>query len=219
MLRWIGNALASSIGKKVVMGLTGLLLVGYLVEHLYGNLHLFGGEEAFDGYVADLKAWGWLLVAAEIGLLALFAIHVYLAFRLTMENREARRRGYLVRNDKGAKTVSSATMFVTGSLLLAYLVKHLIDFRFDGAFHEAPAATVAQKLSRPGNALVYLTAAILVGMHVRHGFQSAFQSLGWNHPRWRPLVVAIGVAAAAVFALGYASFSIYYLFFRTQGAA
>ena len=116
MLRWFGDFLASSIGKKIVLALTGLLLVGFLVEHLYGNLKLYedGSGAAFDGYVAELQSFGWLLAIAELGLGALFACHVYLAIRLTLENREARSIRYTVRNTRGAATFGSTTMFVTG---------------------------------------------------------------------------------------------------------
>jgi succinate dehydrogenase / fumarate reductase cytochrome b subunit len=224
MLRWIGNALASSVGKKLVLGATGLLLVGFLLEHLHGNLKLtpYLGEpagEAFDDYVAFLLGFGFYTKLAEVGLFALFACHVYLALRVTLENREARRQRYVVRNDRGAKTLGSASMFVTGALILAYLIKHLLDFRFAAEFHDAPYDTVAAKLSQPLHGLVYLAISLVVGLHVSHGFQSAFQSLGLNHPRWTPIVRAAGYGIAALFALGFASIPFYFLFFWSEGAA
>jgi succinate dehydrogenase / fumarate reductase cytochrome b subunit len=216
MLRWLGNALASSIGKKVVMGSTGLLLVGFLVEHLWGNLSLYRATDgsAFNAYVANLKSWGALLTLAEVGLALLFICHIYLAFRLTLENREARRERYQIRNDHGRKTLASASMFATGALLTGYLVKHLLDFRFNGAFHRAPAAAVAERLSSPGHAIVYVAAALLVGVHLSHGLRSAFQSLGLSHPRLVPLLDVGGKVLAVLFALGFASFPIYFLFFH-----
>ena len=160
MLRPLGNALSSSIGRKFIMGVTGLLLVGFAVNHLVGNLKLlpipFVGDaagEKFDEYVAFLKSFGGLLYVAEIGLVVLFGAHIWLALKLTMENREARRTGYHVRSDRGAKSVGSASMHVTGALLLAFLIKHMLDFRFDEAFHETPAAIVYAKLAQPANAL------------------------------------------------------------------
>src|SRR5262245_54534333 len=109
----LGNALASSVGKKLVMGLTGFLLLGFLVEHLHGNLKLIEDPsgKAFNEYVAFLQSFGPLLLVAEIGLALLFLAHVYLAFRLTLENMQARRQGYVVRARRGGSTAGSLTMF------------------------------------------------------------------------------------------------------------
>lgn len=219
MMRWLGNALASSVGRKIVLGLTGILLVGFLVEHLAGNLTLYGDATgaSFNAYVAYLKRFGPLLVLAEMALALLFACHVFLAIRLTLENRQARSQRYIVRNDRGAQTFASISMFVTGALILAYLMRHLYDFRFDGRFEEDPAALVKSTLGRAQNAIVYVVAAVVVGVHVSHGFRSAFQSLGISHPRLDPLLVLLGRVLAVVFALGFASFPIYYLFFWSGG--
>jgi succinate dehydrogenase / fumarate reductase cytochrome b subunit len=219
MLRWIGNALASTIGRKFVVGLSGLMLVGFLVEHLIGNVTLYTDPsgEAFNEYVAYFKSFGPLLIVAEVGLALLFACHIVLAIRLSLENRQARRDGYVVRGNRGAQTFGSVSMFVTGALILGYLVKHLIDFRFDARFEEDPAAVVAATLGQPGHALAYVAAAILVGIHLSHGFRSAFQSLGISHPKLDPLLVIGGRALAVLFALGFASFPLYFLFFWSEG--
>ena len=219
MLRWIGNALASSVGRKLVMGLTGLLLVGFLVEHLHGNLKLYEDTDgtAFNGYVDFLQGFGPLLAVAEIGLALLFLSHIYLGLRLTLENRQARDQRYVVRSNRGAQTFASASMHVTGALVLAYLVKHLLDFRFAPDFFEDPAASVKATLSQPVHGLFYLAAAIVLGVHLRHGFRSAFQSLGASHPKLDPLLERLGMLVAAVFALGFASFPIYYLLFWSEG--
>jgi succinate dehydrogenase / fumarate reductase cytochrome b subunit len=211
----LGDALASSIGRKIVMGLTGLLLVGFLVEHLHGNLKLLedGDGRAFDEYVAFLGGFGPLLLLAELGLAALFLAHIYLAFRLTLENFQARRQKYAVRNNRGAITLGSATMFYTGALILGYLIKHLLDFRFHARFFDAPAALVKETLSQPRHGVVYIAAALIVGVHLSHGFKSAFQSLGVGHPRLYPLLHKLGILVAVLFALGFASIPAYFLFF------
>jgi len=221
MLRPIGNALASSLGKKIVMGATGLLLVGFLIEHLIGNLKLtpapaVGGTDGseFDAYVDFMNALGIFKVLGELGIAALFVIHVYLAVRITMENRDARKHRYVARADKGAKTPASASMFITGALILAYLIKHLLDFRFNDAFHESPAATVFETLSEPLNAFIYIAVSLIVGVHVSHGFRSAFQSLGASHPQWNPVLEVTGKALAALFAIAFAWIPIYIFFIK-----
>jgi succinate dehydrogenase / fumarate reductase cytochrome b subunit len=217
---WFGNALASSVGKKVLMALTGLLLVVFLVEHLHGNLKLLEDPsgESFDAYVAFLQGFGPLLIVAEIGLALLFLAHVYLALRLTQENLHAREHRYVVRDHRGAATLGSLSMFYTGALILGYLVKHLYDFRFDARFFEDPDALVKATLSRPGHAVVYLGAALVLGLHLSHGFQSALQSLGASYPRWRPLILASSRVVALLFATGFAAFPLYFLFFWKGGA-
>ena len=217
MLRWLGNALNSSIGRKIVMGLTGLLLVGFLFAHLSGNLKLmpgFGSEEKFDGYVEFLKSFEGFLLLAELGLVALFVCHIYLALRLTMENVAARKERYVVRNDRGAKTFGSASMFATGSLILLFLIKHMLDFRFNADFHEDPSGVVVEMMSSPLHGGIYIAAALVVAVHLSHGIQSAFQSLGFNHPRWTPLVKCAGLGIAALLGLGFAAIPAYFLFLR-----
>ena len=151
---------------------------------------------------------------AEIGLFALFACHAYLGLRLSMENMAARKSRYVSRNDRGAKTFGSSSMFVTGALVLAYLIKHVLDFRLSAEYDEAPGATVAQVLGSPLHGLLYIAAMIVLGVHLSHGFQSAFQSLGANHPRWTPILKLAGYAIAIAVALGFASIPVYFL---TQG--
>lgn len=216
MLRWLGNALASSVGRKIVVGSTGLLLVAFLVEHLHGNLKLYEGDEAFDGYVEYLQGFGPLLHVAELGLAALFLCHIFLALRLTMENRLARRQRYVVRNNRGGQTPGSVSMFATGAVLLGFLLKHLYDFRFDGEFFDHPAESVRETLARPGTALIYLAASITLGVHLSHGIRSAFQSLGLSHPKLDAILERVALPIAVLFAIGFASFPMYYAFFRSE---
>lgn len=210
-----GNALTSSIGKKVIMGLTGLLLVGFLVEHLHGNLKLLEDPsgQSFDAYVAYLQGFGPLLTVAEVGLGLLFLAHIYVALRLTHENFLARDRGYVVRKGRVA-TLGSVSMFYTGALLLGYLIKHLRDFRFDAGFFDEPHSRVRAVLSQPGNGIVYLLAALVLGVHLSHGFRSALQSLGANHPRWNRSIEVLGKLLAFLFAVGFAAFPVYFFFTR-----
>ncbi len=222
MLRWLGNALSSSIGKKILMALTGLFLVVFLAEHILGNLTLYKDADgtAFNDYKHTLESFGPLLKVAEIGLFAVFAAHIVLALKLALENREARKQKYAVRAHRGKATAASLSMLITGSLVLVYLFKHVvIDFRFNSAYHEAPAATVKETLSKPSNATFYVLAMAILGLHLAHGFRSAFQSIGASHPKLDPLLEIAGTAVAVLFAVGFATFPIYFLFFWTGGAS
>ncbi|MEZ6195054.1 MAG: succinate dehydrogenase cytochrome b subunit [Planctomycetota bacterium] len=214
----MGRFLDSSLGRKFIMALTGLLLTGFLVMHLLGNLSLFAGKdgEAFITYAEKLHDLGPLLVVSELALLALFAIHVGMAVRLTILNREARPVRYQVKRTFGESTPSSASMFVTGSIVLGFLVVHLATMRFaDGLSAlrgEKLHGQVVSVLENPILALIYLAGSIAVGVHLAHGFRSLFQSLGANHGRINRGARALGWGLAILFAIGFAAFPLAGLF-------
>jgi len=211
MLSWVGRFLSSSIGKKAAMALTGLGLVGFLVVHLLGNLTLYADDtgEAFNHYAETLEANPFLPVA-EIGLALLFAAHIALAVRVTAENREARRQGYRLRASMGERTLASATMIVTGVIVLVFLVVHVADFRIPKLFGRIDdlAAAVKLRLASPLGAGIYLVGVGALGIHLAHAFKSAFQSLGLNHPRFTPLIARTSVALAVLLFLGFVSFPV-----------
>ena len=103
--------------------------------------------------------------------------------------------------------------------LLGYLLKHLYDFRFDPRFFDDPDALVKAKLSRPQHGVVYFAAALALGLHLSHGFRSALQSLGVNHPAWNPVFVKLGTLIAFLFALAFAAFPVYFLLFWDAGSS
>jgi succinate dehydrogenase / fumarate reductase cytochrome b subunit len=211
--RWLRRALASSIGKKSAMAVSGLLLIGFLIVHLSGNLLIFADQQghAFDEYARKLDD-NPLLPVAEIALLALFVVHIALALRVSNENRDARRIGYGVRSSMGAKTIASSTMIVTGSIVLIFLIVHLADFRIGKMFSDASpfslAAMVRRRLHEPLGAAIYLAGVAALGVHLRHAFRSAFQTLGVNHPKLNPILVYVGWALAVILAAGFAAFPI-----------
>jgi succinate dehydrogenase / fumarate reductase cytochrome b subunit len=218
MLTWLGRFLSSSIGKKVVMALTGLGLVGFLIGHLVGNLTLFADDtgEAFNGYAHALES-NPALPIIEVGLLVLFIVHIVMALRVSKENRAARTQGYSVRNSMGNKTLGSSSMLITGLIIGVFLVIHIIDFRvpnWTGDIDDL-ALAVKQRLATPLGAGIYMIGVIAVGIHVSHAFKSAFQSLGLNHPRYTPLIERAGLALAILLFIGFASFPI--LLFMSGG--
>jgi succinate dehydrogenase / fumarate reductase cytochrome b subunit len=197
--------LTSSIGRKMVMSLTGLLLLGFLVAHVAGNMTLFVDGATFDAYTAKLKSYGPLLYVAEVGLIVLFVAHMATAVRLSLGNREARKTRYVVRNDRGQSTVASRSMILSGLVVAVFLVVHLIDFRFDDAFNEAPAGLVQEKLSSPGKGAFYIVCMVVLGLHLSHGIRSSVQSLGISHPRLEAPVRFLGIGLAFLLAVLFAA--------------
>lgn len=220
-LRWVLRLLNSSIGRKFVMGITGLGLCGFLVVHLAGNLFLYQGADKFNEYAHALHEQEWLPLA-EAGLFLLFAAHIYLAFVTTAENKAARKIGYGKKETKISGLAinppvlgpPSSWMFLSGAVILGFLILHIIDMKLQMhpgvayvAEHEAgaPHANTVAILSNPVSRIVYLIGAIFLGFHLSHGFSSAFQSLGLNHPKYTSLIKAVGIIFAIVIAAGFLS--------------
>lgn len=225
MSKWLDRFLLSSLGRKFVMAVTGFLLVGFLIAHLAGNLNLYRGEngEKFVAYAEGLHSLGALVYVAEVLLVGLFATHIYVAFRLTLKNAAARPVPYGVKRTFGESTVASRNMFVTGSIVLAFTVVHLINFRFAKGLAAPPAKElrdlVVAVLTQPVYAALYLIGAIAVGVHVSHGFKSAFQSLGANHPQLNRCVMRFGLVLAVLLAVGFATFPLVALMCWKGGGA
>lgn len=205
-----------SIGKKMIMGLTGLFLIVFLVEHLIGNLLLLAGPDEFNGY-AEFMGSNPLIRASEFILFGGFIFHIVDGLMLKMQNAKARPVGYAV--SAGSKNASwfSKNMAISGIILLIFFILHLISFflkaRFgvDVNFGVDPSKydhawagefsmydKAAWLFSIPWYSAIYILAMIVVMMHLLHGFQSAFQTLGLNHPKYTPLIKAIGYGYAVL---------------------
>jgi succinate dehydrogenase / fumarate reductase cytochrome b subunit len=212
-MNWIRTFLRSSIGRKALMALSGLALIGFLVAHLAGNLTLYADADgtAFNHYAETLES-NPLLLPAEIGLVLLILLHLVLGIRVSLDNREARKKGYAVRASLGGRTLGSATMLLTGILILVFLVVHVSDFRIPKLLGDESvedlAGAVKRRLASPLGAGVYLVGVAAVGLHLSHAFQSAFQTLGLNHPKYTPWIARLGLALAVILFLGFASFPI-----------
>jgi succinate dehydrogenase / fumarate reductase, cytochrome b subunit len=214
-LGWLLKLLSSSIGRKFVMGVTGLLLCGFLVGHLAGNLLLYSGQAEFDRYAHKLHEWE-LLPLVEAGLLGLFLVHIYLAVVTTRESRQARAQRYAVKESKqGHQIVSPPAhnwMFISGAVVLGFLLWHLADLRVGvrgfGDAEKSPFLTTIAALSDPASRVIYVIGTLVLGLHLSHGFSSAFRSLGLAHPKYNPLIKAVGIVFAAVIAAGFCSMPI-----------
>lgn len=214
-LKWVLRLLRSSIGRKFVMGVTGLLLCGFLVAHLAGNLLLFAGKPGFDRYAHTLHEQEWLPLA-EAGLLVLFLAHIYLAFTTDKDNRSARSVPYAVKQSKLPSRVlhvspPSNWMFASGAVVLGFLLLHMVDMRLkvrpliDYHAEEYAFYNTILILSNPYSRVVYLVGVLFLGFHLSHGFSSAFQSIGLSHKKYTPTIKLVGVVFSILIAAGFAS--------------
>jgi succinate dehydrogenase / fumarate reductase cytochrome b subunit len=208
--------LRSSVGKKLLNGLTGVLLLAFIVAHLAGNLTIFVGKDALNAYAATTHALGGLLIAIELGLAAVFLAHAVSAISVWLDNRRARGSRYVMAKSKGAQskqTIASRTMIWTGVVLLVFLVVHLWQFRFGPDYRTTLAGhpgevwdlhrIVVETFKDPMWVGIYVAVMVLLGFHLRHGFWSAFQSIGALNPRVRPVMFSLGVVFALVIAIGF----------------
>lgn len=214
----------SSIGKKQVVAVTGLVLIGFVIVHLAGNLFLYLGPEAFNGYAKKLAGLRPGLYLLEAGLLVLFLTHLWLTALLVVENLRARPlRCRLVRSS-GENSVGARLMPLTGTVIVIFILWHLRDFTFtdqhgprsvlsDGQSHGL-YGIVYNSFKDPVHSLLYVIAMTALGFHLSHGIQSFVQTLGFNHPRYTPAIQKISNALGFLIALTYSSIPVYVLMHR-----
>ncbi len=218
---WLSKSLSSSIGKKFIMAITGLSLILFLSVHLINNSFLFFGKEGFNTLVGSLDAVKPLVRVAEIILVLLFGYHIYNGIKLWWENRQAKPDKYAINASKENSTFYSRTMPYTGAIIFIFLVTHLstlwVQFNFGMGGHHEYYDVIAQLFSTPGPVVLYVITMIVLGMHLNHGFQSAFQTFGWQHKKYTPLVKAIGTLISIVYAVGFGSIPIYFYILSMGG--
>lgn len=208
-MNWITGTLGSSIGKKLMMAITGFSFCGFLAAHLAGNLTIYGGKELFNSYAAHLHALGPLLTVAELGLLLFGLVHVITGLTLFLENLKARPVRYAVNKSAGGRTIGSATMPYTGVVLLAFIILHLINFHFVDKTNTTIFNIVSDAFSNTGYVVIYIVAMVVAAIHVSHGFWSAFQTVGANHLKYMPLIRTVSIAFAVVVGIGFGFLPIY----------
>jgi succinate dehydrogenase / fumarate reductase cytochrome b subunit len=199
----------STLGRKVVMALSGIVLFGFVIGHLAGNLLLYVGPEALNAYAEGLRRLGAGLWAARAGLLAAVGLHIWAAVSLTRSNLKARPKSYAKRKDLAAN-YASRTMVWSGPLLALFIVYHLLHFTFGnahGSFREGDVYhNVVTGFQQPLVSGFYILAMLALGLHLYHGVYSMLQSVGVNHPslnRWRRTAATV---FAAVIVVGNISF-------------
>ncbi len=212
---------SSSVGSKILIGLTGLLLFGFLVSHLLGNLTLLLGPTAFNAYAYKLESLVPVLYLAEAGLVAIFLVHVVKTMLFTRRNSAARPARYQEKHRAGhtsRKTLSSTTMAVTGLFILFFVIVHVRTFKF-GTWYTDPLTghrdlyrLVDEIYQNPLYVGFYVAAMVLIGMHLNHGISSAAHSLGWTNQRYARTLVLGGRVLAVIIAGGFAVLPLYMYF-------
>ncbi|HXT69984.1 MAG TPA: succinate dehydrogenase cytochrome b subunit [Vicinamibacterales bacterium] len=215
----------SSVGTKLLIALTGLALSGFLVFHLAGNLLLFFGPEQYNEHAHSLIS-NPLVVPAELGLIAIFLLHVFKAISNYLGNRKARPVGYEAKawaKGPSRKSWASTTMIVSGLITLAFVPLHLLTFKY-GPHYASPEAGVRdlyrlliEVFQRPGYVVFYVFAMTVTAMHLRHGVSSSLQSLGLIPARWIRAFLAAGLLLALAVGTGFVLIPVYIYLFVTPG--
>lgn len=201
------------------MGLTGLFLCLFLAIHLAGNGLLFVGSSAYNEYAHKLHSMPAFLVTSEIFLYLALAVHIYLAIHTSGINWTARGDvDYSVKRTKIYDRVlgiqPESMMFISGAIVLLFMLIHVLDFKFELGWSELEGLEPFDKamviLSDNWRKAIYVVGSLFVGLHVVHGLRSAFQSLGFNHPKYNQGLRNLSIAFAIITAVGFASFPLWF---------
>jgi succinate dehydrogenase / fumarate reductase cytochrome b subunit len=212
--------LKSSVGRKMVMSITGLMMVLFVVVHLLGNSSVFVGPDGINVYATKLHGLGPFVWMFRLVMLTMFSLHVFYGIQLTLENDKAKPQGYAVKKSLQT-TFAAKNMIWTGVLIAAFLIYHLLHFTFQVISPEIAASRNMDAMGRPDVfrmvlsgfqqftiSLMYVGAMVALAFHLTHGIQSFFQTLGLNNDRTRPVITKAGTIAAIILSLGYVSIPI-----------
>ncbi|MEG8946252.1 succinate dehydrogenase cytochrome b subunit [Rosettibacter firmus] len=218
-MNWFLNALKSSIGKKIIMAVTGVCIMIFLIIHLINNLSLYGGPQLFNTVVKNLDIIKPIVRIIEIILALIFIFHIYDGVKLWFENRRARPIKYKINATSENTDIFSRTMIWSGSIIFIFLVIHLRTFWISFNLGHPLAQShnyyqiVVEAFQSPVYSFFYIVALIIMGFHLMHGFQSAFQTFGWNNKKYFPVIKMLGVIYTLIMVIGFVSIPIYFLFF------
>ena len=201
---------SSSVGTKLLVGITGLALFLYLITHIAGNALVFFGPTTFNQYAHTLTS-NPLIPVIEVGLLLIFLLHVYKTVTMYLGNQQARPLAYKMKKSQGRpsrKTFASSTMIFSGLWLLIFVILHVRAFKYGLDYEAANGVRDLYRIEMetfrsPLTVTFYVLSMLVVGSHLWHGASSSIQSLGFDHPRWTPRVLAATKVLAAVIAGGF----------------
>ncbi len=217
------EAFQSQVGRKILTGLTGVLLVLFIVFHLVGNLAIFGDPNAMNSYSHFLHQLGPLLWIARVGLLLIFVVHAWIGISIWFGKKKARPQDYKVYSSKGGpskQSLSSRSMAFTGVVLLIFVIFHVNTFALgdmgtvtvDGVEMHDIKTLVLDTFANPFYAFGYTFVMMLLGAHLGHGIWSAFTSLTLSSPKASAMVYTVGVIVAVILAIGFLFIPLYIYF-------
>jgi len=212
----------SSIGKKQIVAVTGLLLIGFLLGHLAGNLLIYLGAETFNNYAKKLVNLRPGLYLVEAGLFFIFVVHLYLTALLVLENIRARDVAYVVKKSTEQRSLATRLMPYSGTIILAFVVWHLLDFTFidkhgprsvlaDGQDYGL-YGIVYNAFTDPVHSILYIIAMFAIGLHLSHGLQSFAQTFGFRNTSNDQCIQKTSNIVAYGIALGYSTIPVYVMY-------
>lgn len=205
----------SSIVRKFIMALSGLFLIIFLITHLVINSLTLASSKDLFNEAAHFMATNPIIYAMQYVLALGFIIHIGMGIKLTIQNKRARSQEYVYNKMSKNTNLSSRSMIVSGGLVIVFLALHLRDYFYQMKFVGLPEGTtdydlVVNLFTNPYYTAVYVIAFIVLGIHLNHGFKSAFQSMGVNHKKYNPLIKIVSTAYSIVIALGFSTIAIFH---------
>jgi succinate dehydrogenase / fumarate reductase, cytochrome b subunit len=209
-MSWVITTFTSSIGKKIVMGVTGLFLCSFLVVHcginalIFKDLFVTDDNGALFESAAHFMGTNWVIRTMEIVLFAGILLHIAQALILTIQNKKARPIGYAVSNGNANSKWYSRSMGLLGTLILMFLIIHIKHFwyvsRLTNHLEEGHTlfGEMQEVFENPVWVILYVLSMISLAYHLMHGFQAGFQTLGINHPKYTPFIISFGKAFSIV---------------------
>ncbi len=218
------NLFTSTVGRKILMAVTGLMLVGFITVHLLGNLSVFAGPDGINAYAKHLHDLGPLVWLFRLAMLGLFAVHITFGVQLYLENRAATPENYAIQKTL-VTTFSAKTMVFTGLIILAFLLYHLLHFTvqvtnpeisaghlpLDAAMRPDVFSMVVLSFQKVFISVVYIIAMVALFLHLSHGISSWVQTLGWSTGPSQDKVTYLGKLLAIVYGLAYIAIPLFIL--------
>ena len=213
MMHWLKN----TVGKKLVMGISGLMMVLFVVAHLLGNTAVFAGPDGINAYAAKLHELAPLVWSYRLVMIIMVSLHIFFGVQLTLENYRAKPQTYAIRTSLSA-TFAGKSMIWTGIILGVFIIYHLLQFTFQVTNPEIAAFSHLDAAGRPdvfmmvvlgfrklSVSLLYMIALGALFFHLSHGIQSFFQTFGLNNERSLPVISQVGTVVAIILFIGYLS--------------
>jgi succinate dehydrogenase / fumarate reductase, cytochrome b subunit len=207
---WFVRFVSSSIGKKAVMAVSGLMLLLFLCSHAAGNATIYMSRAVFQGYADELHSHPLIVIVFSTGIFLVFLVHVSLGLLLFLQNRQAGASRYSVSTRVVTNSLASKTMPYTGLCILLFVLIHVFGFAF-GPSDELISDTVKRLLGHFFYGLFYLMAFSALALHLSHGFWSMLQTFGVNHPRYNGLIARLTLIVPVLFFLLFAGIVLYFM--------